>query len=393
MGSNAKRSPGAILFVMLVSMTAGAMCLNKVSPVLTDIMSAFSIQSASAGLLISVFVFSGIILAIPVGMIISKFGAYKMGILALAVTIIGSALGALTNSYAIMLISRIVEGIGLVFLMTIGPAAVGSAFSDKRRGAAMGLLMCFMAFGQIIMLNLAPLIASALSWKSIWWGTAIYAAIALILWIFIARGIDNSEKSEGAAISTTSILKETLTNKSLWLISITLMCYLITQQGTYSFLPTYLSTKLGYSTSAAGSIVSVASIVGIPVGILTGVVADKIGSRKKPLGVLMIGCAVSYLLMPWFPGAIYIVLIILYGIVTMGIVGLVMASATEVIDRPDQANMAISLVNMAQWIGIFLSSTIFGLLIDSFGWNIAFYAMIPIAILGSICAFLNKRLK
>ena len=45
--------------------------------------------AGQAGLLISVFVFSGIFLAIPSGVIIAKLGYYKTGIVALAAILAG----------------------------------------------------------------------------------------------------------------------------------------------------------------------------------------------------------------------------------------------------------------------------------------------------------------
>ena len=162
-----KISPGLVLFMMLMSMTAGAMCLNKVAPIVPVLTESMGLAGAGqAGLLISVFVFSGIFLAIPSGVIIAKLGYYKTGIVALAAILAGSVVGALDAGYAVMLGSRIVEGVGLILLMTLGPAAVASSFDDKRRGSAMGLLMCFMAFGQIAMFNLAPRIAEGGAWEN-----------------------------------------------------------------------------------------------------------------------------------------------------------------------------------------------------------------------------------
>jgi sugar phosphate permease len=189
------------------------------------------------------------------------------------------------------------------------------------------------------------------------------------------------------------LLKKVLSNKNVWFIALVLLCYLITQQGTFSFLPTYLSQVRGVTPVEASAITSVASIVGIPVGILTGLVADKAGSRKKTLGILMLACGVSYLLLPLFPTGLYIIMIIFYGVATMGIVGLVMSLATEVVDSPEEGSMSIAVVNLAQWVGIFLSSLVFGWLTENTGWDSAFYIMIPIAVAGAIFAFINRRLK
>ncbi|MBX9035186.1 MFS transporter [Gordonibacter massiliensis (ex Traore et al. 2017)] len=397
-----KVSPGLVLFMMLMSMTAGAMCLNKVAPIVPVLTESMGLSGAGqAGLLMSVFVFSGIFLAIPSGVIIAKLGYYKTGVIALAAILAGSVVGALDLGYAVMLGSRIVEGVGLILLMTLGPAAVASSFDDKRRGSAMGLLMCFMAFGQIAMFNLAPRIAEAGAWENVWWFTAAYAVVFLVVWVVALRNLDASLAAAGAPSGTEAdaaagpaklFSKDVFLNKGVWLIGITLMVYLIAEQGVISFLPTYLAEVRGMDAAAASSIVSIAPLVGIPVGIVAGMVSDKMGSRKKPLGVLMLASAVTYALMPTFPTGVFVVLVVLFGIAVMGIVGLCFSAVAELVP-PAQGDMAVALLNTFQWVGIFLSSSLVGLLIEAFGWDVMFYLMVPLAVVGAVCTFVTPKLR
>ena len=403
-------SPGLVLFMMLMSMTAGAMCLNKVAPNVPVLTESMGLAGAGqAGLLISVFVFSGIFLAIPSGVIIAKLGYYKTGIIALAAILAGSVVGALDAGYAVMLGSRIVEGVGLILLMTLGPAAVASSFDDRRRGSAMGLLMCFMAFGQIAMFNLAPRVAEGGAWENVWWFTAVYAGVFLVAWIVALRNLDASLAAAAApaeeapdtaldgapaapSVPTRLFSKDVFLNPGVWLVGITLMVYLIAEQGVISFLPTYLAEVRGMDAAAASSIVSIAPLVGIPVGIVAGMVSDKMGSRKKPLGVLMLASAVTYALMPTWPTGVFIVLVVLFGIAVMGIVGLCFSAVAELVP-PAQGDMAVALLNTFQWVGIFLSSSLVGLLIEAVGWDMAFYLMVPLTVVGAVCTFVTPKLR
>jgi MFS family permease len=454
-----KKVPAAlVLFMMLMSMTAGAMCLNKVPPILPLLTEGMGLTGASlAGLLISVFVFSGIFLAIPSGAIIARFGYYKVGIVALCALLLGSVVGAFNLGYEVMLTSRIIEGIGLILLMTLGPAAVGSVFTDAKRGSAMGLLMCFMAFGQIAMFNLAPRIASIASWTVVWWVTAAYAVLFLVIWVFalhnldltleansaeaskIAKNVeaqtqDDAQASEqaqfassdaalvtqgGAAPTATTIpapesaptatpipapesapaptvtksrFRDLLLNPGLWLIGFTLLLYLVAEQGVISFLPTFLTDIRGMDVAEASTIVSIAPLVGIPVGIVVGVISDKLGSRKWPLGILMVASAITYALMPTWATGSFLVLVILFGIAVMGIVGLCFAALSELVP-PSQGGMAVGILNTFQWVGIFLSSTLVGVLIEQFGWDAMFYVLVGITIVGALCTFVAPKLR
>ncbi|MCI2063121.1 MAG: MFS transporter [Eubacteriaceae bacterium] len=400
---NKKTSAGLILTVMLISMMAGAVCMNKVSPVLINIVNDFDLTTGQSGILISIFSLAGIFLSIPMGMLITKYGSFKTGLISLVAIIAGSSMGAIASSYSILLVSRGIEGIGLLFLATIGPAAVANAFSDEKRGTAMGLLMCYMSFGQILALNLAPIMASVSSWRSFWWLNAGIGAAGLVLWIFAARNLDsvghsssesksasaqNAESTESASGALGAVLK----NKAVWLICIPFLAFCIAHFGAFNYLPTYMVQIGGISSTAAGSLVSIASLIGIPVGIIGGVIADKCGSRKKTLAATLVLLGVVIALFPLFNASNYIVLVILYGLVSMAEAGLSFTSITEVV-KSQQGATASAVLNTAQWIGAFMATTIFGMLLSAVGWNASFYCMAGVAVLGGIVVIFNKALR
>jgi MFS family permease len=411
-----KVSPAFVLFMMLMSMVAGAMCLNKVAPIIPALITSMGLTATwQAGLLVSIFVFSGIFLALPSGVIIARFGYYRTGAVALAVTLAGSVIGALNLGYGVMLFSRVIEGIGLILLMTVGPAATASVFDEKRRGAAMGMLMCFMPFGQVIMFNLAPRVPS---WELIWWGTAAYAGLFLLIWLFALRNLDagiaacahgvdehghgvaaegerdSAQDRQGDSVQgKTSLLpREVLGNGGVWLMGLALLFYLVSSQAVMAFLPTFLSEIRGMDPAAAGSLVSVTPLVGLPLGIITGIVSDKIGSRKWPLGILLVASADVYALIPGFPTAIFLALVVFFGMVGMGIVGLCFSAVAELVG-PRHGGVAVGMLNVFQWLGIFLSGSLGGLFVEWFGWDIMFYLLAPLSVLGALCAFITPRLR
>ena len=69
------------------------------------------------------------------------------------------------------------------------------------------------------------------------------------------------------------------------------------------------------------------------------------------------------------------------------------AAVPEVIAKPEQNGMACGVVNTLEKVGVFLSTILFGALIEVVGWTVTFYIMAPICILGIISVFINKKLK
>jgi sugar phosphate permease len=129
-----------------------------------------------------------------------------------------------------------------------------------------------------------------------------------------------------------------------------------------------------------------------PVGIVVGIVSDKMASRKWPLGVLMLASAVTYALMPSFSTELYLILIVLFGIAVMGIVGLCFSAVAELVE-PQYGGVAVGMLNTFQWVGLFLSGSLVGLLIQEFGWTTTFYILVPITVIGAICTFITPKLR
>lgn len=390
-----KQSPWMILIIMLISLVSGAICMNKVAPVLSDIVSDLSISSGTlSGLLMSIFTFTGILLSVPMGVLTTKYGTFKTGLFALVTIIVGSALGAVSSSYGILLASRLIEGIGLMFLGAIGPATVATAFAGSGSGTAMGLLMCYMSFGQIIALNVAPIISAGSSWRNFWWISAAFGAVALVLWVLFIRDPEQ-ETGAGAVVENAgagATLSDVLKNSNVWLVCITFLLYMIVHFGVFNYLPTYFVEVGGISATAAGSITSIASLVGIPVGIVGGMIADKTGSIKIPLAITLVLLGVVIGAIPMFSSSSYVLLIVLYGLFSMAEAGLSFTAVTKVV-QANQGAVASAALNTAQWLGAFLSTMVFGTLLDSFGWNMSFYIMVPLIVVAAVTTLMNKQLK
>jgi predicted MFS family arabinose efflux permease len=87
-------------------------------------MDAFGLSVGRAGLLMSVFAVTGLILALPAGFIFQKLGYRITGLLAVGSVIVGASIGALSTSTGMMLISRVIEGVGTSFMAVVAPAVI-----------------------------------------------------------------------------------------------------------------------------------------------------------------------------------------------------------------------------------------------------------------------------
>ena len=83
-----------ILAVVYLATFAGRLMLNKVSPLVVDLTDDFGVTMGQVGFLMSMLGLTGLILAIPAGVILQRLGLRITGTIALALLTAGAALGA-----------------------------------------------------------------------------------------------------------------------------------------------------------------------------------------------------------------------------------------------------------------------------------------------------------
>jgi MFS family permease len=170
-----------ILALLYIVSVASALNQFKVPPVLPVLIRAFNLSLSSAGMLMSIFSFTGILLALPAGFILQRLGLRATGLIAVGAVFIGSGLGMFCDTANAMLATRFIEGAGLGLITIVAPAAISIWFPAEMRGTPLGLWTTCMPVGSIIMFNLAPWLAKLGGWQFIWKAGAASSLAAFIL--------------------------------------------------------------------------------------------------------------------------------------------------------------------------------------------------------------------
>ena len=131
---NMKRA-WVVAFATIFAGVSLALVQNKVAPSMTTLMDAFGIDMATAGWLSSLFSLVGIVIAIPAAVILNKVGPKRGGIIALACAVVGSLVGVLSGNVAVLMASRIIEGMGVGLMSVIdGRRRIARRFPEAKRG-------------------------------------------------------------------------------------------------------------------------------------------------------------------------------------------------------------------------------------------------------------------
>jgi EmrB/QacA subfamily drug resistance transporter len=121
---------------------------------------------------------------VPCGRLADIFGRRKMFIIGLLLAVAGSFLAALSNSVALLIVSRIIQGVGAGMSFNNSIAILTSVIPSEERGRALGITMA----GTYLGLSLGPFIGGVLTrllgWQSIFYMSGIFGLVlvGLVFW-------------------------------------------------------------------------------------------------------------------------------------------------------------------------------------------------------------------
>lgn len=387
-GTAVPRYAWVILFIVFLVSVAAPLSQNKVPPLMPVLMDALGIGLSQAGLLMSVFSITGFLLALPAGIILQKLGPKTSGIIAVGSLVLGAALGALSGSMGLLLTSRVIKGVGMGLIAVIAPAILATWFPAEKQGMPMGIWATWVPVGNLIMMVTAPRLVVAAGWQSVWWLSAGFALVALVLYGWFMRtppGVTEHE-AEIAPLP----LRQALANRDIWLLGLTFGCFNLVFMPLVTYYPTFLAEVHGYSLANASLIVSISTALVLFSAPLAGWLSDKIGSRKLLFTIPFLAFAVMMLLPFKVTGWQIIALMVVQGSIVGAVPTATFAAVPEIMGKPQLAGLGMAVIMMGQNLGMFAAPIIFGKLVESIGWAAAGYWLIPTALAGFVVGRLVK---
>jgi MFS family permease len=390
--SGRERTAWFVLAILLLFSIAAPLNQFKVPPIMPILMNAFSLSVGRAGLLMSVFAVTGLVLALPAGFIFQKMGYRITGLIAGGSIALGAVLGATNSGIGGLLVSRVIEGIGTSFMAVLAPAIIAMWFAAQKRGSAMGIWSAWVPFGSTSMLILAPLLSQGTNWQAVWWFGCLYALVVMALFlIFVKPAPSDSANGLSSAQSSVVNAAQVLRNRDVWLISLAFAFFNMATMAFGTFAPTYLNLARGMSLSQAAllsSVVSMVSIVSCPAG---GVLSDRVGSRKWPY---MVGLTLMAIVMPLIAmmgsGAL-IVLVFMQGLVGGLVPTNIFSAGVEVVGNERLGGLAMGVIMVGQNAGMLVGPVVFGALAESTGgWLLAFGSLAVMCLLGAVAGWLAR---
>ena len=281
------------LTIIFLTTLMAVLGVASITPAFPSISKHFNISPTEVTLLITVFTLPGIFLAPVVGVLADRIGRKIILIPSLFLFGIAGAACFFTTNWEILLLMRLLQGIGAASLGSINVTLIGDLFSGEQRGEIMGYNASILSIGTA----LYPTIGGALAMAG-WQFPFLIPLLAIPVAIFTIFWLKNPEPIKQQNLS--EYLKKTWKNinqKTVWgLFVINVLLFVILYGAFLSYFPQLLEERLDATAMHIGLLMSAFSFITA----ITASQKSKINrqfSSKKQLNFSFIMYFVSMLLL------------------------------------------------------------------------------------------------
>ena len=346
------------------------------------------------GLLLGLFMVTGIFLSIPSGMIARRLGDRRTLFIGLISLIVGGGVAAASDGFGTMLAGRVLGGVGAVFITVTAAKILADWFTGREISTAMGFLGLSWPIGIALGLSLLPGLETWLGWRLAILMTIFLPMCAFIVVVMI-KALGKFKDTELEA-GTPKTALWSISRKELWAIVAGAFAWPLMSSGGYVVFSSYAPELLiaqGLSNEEAGLAIGLLSwlfMITIPVG---GYLADRYGRGDF---LFWFGCLASALAIAFVPiGDLPVLWVVLTAI--MGItVGPIMALPGDLL-TPASRSTGLGVYYTVYYLGTVVLPALGGWLLDVTGspawvvwYSSACLVTAPLSLL--LCRRMQRRL-
>ena len=346
----------------------------EVSPsvMTTHLMSEYHIDGTQLGNLAACYFYAYLIMQIPAGILVDRFGPRKVTTIAIAICALGTIIFSSSEELFVAQIGRFLTGLGAAFAALNCLKLTANWFPAHRFAFMAGLMMTLGMLGAVG--GQAPLSAfiNALGWR---YSLIAFGIIGIVLsgifWLIVR---DHSKfhidfNLTPKEVSLWESCKAVFTSKQSWLLSVYsgLAFAPVTVFGGLWGVP-FISEAFALTKTSAANIVSLI-FIGFAVGApIWGWLSDYMGNRKKIMYVGTVLAALCFCSVLYFPIPIWLLttLMLLFGFFISSF--LICFTMIREINAPTVAATAIGFMNSFDALLGAASDPITGKFLD-LGWD------------------------
>lgn len=378
----------ATVVVVIGCGAAAALQIGKVpiaAPMLRD---NLGIDLAAIGTVAGIFAVLGLVCSIPAGVAVAAIGARRVLLFGLGTIAVGASLGALAPSLAVLLASRLVEGLGVLLVMVAAPALLQRVVDVGARDVTMAVWSCVTPFGIALALLTGPLFGG---WRAIWWASALVVAV-----LFVLAGAVVPDMASRTGRARGGLLRESTAlalRRTPALLTMLFALYSLMFFALFSFLPILLTERLGVASQGAGALSAMAAMANVLGNLAAGQLLARGVGRTALIAVaaLLMGASALGIFLPvlsgWGAFSLCLVFSATGGLIPATLLATAPAAARSASMVPVMMGLLMTGSNFGQVTG----PIAVGAAVSAWGWSAACVVVVAAAILAGLAAWLLGR--
>ena len=372
----------------------GAACgafIGKVPPGLPLLRDELGLTLVESGFIATMLNLLGAVAGLLIGLLCDRFGHKRLGLFGLVLMASGGFLGAAADGYAMLLVSRFLEGSGFILFTVTGAALVSASVADLRdRNRAMGLWTAYMPSGAALAMLLAPAAIAAVGWRGYWVALSIAAlGCAALVWRHVPA-------RPPTGIGGLRLIAESLARPGAWTLACIFALYVAQWTSVMIWLPTVVMDERGGSPASAALLGALMVLANVPGNLAGGWLLSR-GVRRSTLvvGASVIAAACSTgMLGGWLPDGARFALVLVFSCCA-GVIPACVFSGVPVHARsPGHIATTNGLVMQTAQFGQSAAPILFAWLASrAGGWGVTLWGMLAFAALTACLGVVIGRIE
>ncbi|MBT5266828.1 MAG: MFS transporter, partial [Rhodospirillaceae bacterium] len=178
----------AVLAVLVVARLGVGFQFIAIAALMSDFRADLGADHAEIGVLLGIFMLTGIFLSLPSGMIAARFGDRRVLLTGLAALSVGGLIVALSETVSVAILGRMVAGLGAVFTSVTAAKVVADRFVGREIATAMSFLGLAWPLGIAFGVSLLPILGDLSGWRLGIIATAVMPAVAAAVVVLLPMG-------------------------------------------------------------------------------------------------------------------------------------------------------------------------------------------------------------
>ncbi|KGO34866.1 MAG: MFS transporter [Desulfoprunum sp.] len=176
------------LIVATLTSFIGPFMISSVNVALPAIQADLGMDAVQLGWIATAYLLAMAVVLVPAGKFADIHGRKKVFATGLAVYTFGAVAAAFVDSAALLIFTRVVQGIGAAMFVTTGMAILTSIYPPSRRGRVLGIYVAAVYVGLSVGPFVGGMLTQYLGWRSIFLIMLPLGLFSLALTLFFLKG-------------------------------------------------------------------------------------------------------------------------------------------------------------------------------------------------------------